>query len=403
MQEDDFTADTSGLPEIVRGHHDLHAAGGNCPDDVLDCFCSRRIEARGRLVEEQHGRIARQGARERETLLLATRQSPRRTRPQIFEPDELEQFGCSLLPIRAEDVRSLERIAYVAGRAAPEHDRALEHDGAVRRRHRFAAAPGYAAARDRDKSHRDTQQRGLAGAVRSDQDCRRSGSEDEGNPVEDRRCTGEDSGFYEHDRQVGNRRAHGHPAYRSPARRAPHASALMRITMAIKTAPSPIASGRSPFDVSSAIAVVIVRVNPSILPPTMIIAPTSAAARPNPASNAVTRENRASQISVATRRAGPTCIAASSSRYSAHKSSTVCRVKAAMIGATKTVCATIMACGVNRIPHEPSGPERDNVRKIANPTTTGGSPISALSTTIAPSRPGKRINAMNAPNGTPIA
>ena len=51
-----------------------------------------------------------------------------------------------------------------------------------------------------------------------------------------------------------------------------------------------MASGRSPFDVSSAIAVVMTRVKPSILPPTMSTAPTSAAARPKPASSALTRQ-----------------------------------------------------------------------------------------------------------------
>ncbi len=132
--------------------------------------------------------------------------------------------------------------------------------------------------------------------------------------------------------------------------------------MAISTMPSPIASGRSPFEVSSAIAVVMVRVKPSILPPTMMTAPTSAAARPKPASSAVTRLKRASQISVATRPSGPTFIAASSSRYSIHRSSMVWRVSAAMIGATRMVWAMIIACGVNRRPHDPSGPERDSRR-----------------------------------------
>ena len=55
-----------------------------------------------------------------------------------------------------------------------------------------------------------------------------------------------------------------------------------------------MASGRSPFDVSSAIVVVMVRVNPSIFPPTIINDPTSAAARQKPASNIVTRLKRAS-------------------------------------------------------------------------------------------------------------
>ena len=66
------------------------------------------------------------------------------------------------------------------------------------------------------------------------------------------------------------------------------------------------------------------------------------------------------------------------------------------------VCAITMACGVNNNPHVPSGPDRDNARKTASPTTTGGRPIMALSATMAASRPGKRVSAMNAPSGTPM-
>ena len=40
----------------------------------------------------------------------------------------------------------------------------------------------------------------------------------------------------------------------------------------------------------------------------------------------------------------------------------VWRVSAAMIGVTSTVCAMIIAGGVNSRPHEPSGPERDSSR-----------------------------------------
>ncbi len=66
--------------------------------------------------------------------------------------------------------------------------------------------------------------------------------------------------------------------------------------------PSASASGRSPLLVSSAIAVVMVRVTPSMLPPTIITAPTSEAARPNPASTMVSSETRVSQSSVGTAR-----------------------------------------------------------------------------------------------------
>ena len=60
------------------------------------------------------------------------------------------------------------------------------------------------------------------------------------------------------------------------------APALSASTMAISTMPSPSASGRSPLEVSSAMVVVITRVTPSMLPPTIITAPTSALARPRP-------------------------------------------------------------------------------------------------------------------------
>ena len=40
----------------------------------------------------------------------------------------------------------------------------------------------------------------------------------------------------------------------------------------------------------------------------------------------------------------------------------VWRVSAAMIGITSSACATIIAFGVNRMPSEPSGPERESRR-----------------------------------------
>ena len=62
--------------------------------------------------------------------------------------------------------------------------------------------------------------------------------------------------------------------------------------------PSANASSKFPFDVSKAIVVVITRVEPAIFPPTIITAPTSAIARPNPAKTAVKIENLASIIKV---------------------------------------------------------------------------------------------------------
>ena len=63
-----------------------------------------------------------------------------------------------------------------------------------------------------------------------------------------------------------------------------------------KIIPKAKAKGRSPLDVSSAIVVVITLVTWSIFPPTIITAPTSDIARPNPARNIVIKESLLSEI-----------------------------------------------------------------------------------------------------------
>ena len=73
---------------------------------------------------------------------------------------------------------------------------------------------------------------------------------------------------------------------------------LTIIAKKISIIPRAKASSRLPFDVSKAIVVVITRVDPAILPPTIITAPTSAIARPNPAQIAVKIENLASMINI---------------------------------------------------------------------------------------------------------
>ena len=92
------------------------------------------------------------------------------------------------------------------------------------------------------------------------------------------------------------------------------AAAFSSRTSAISTMPSPSASGRSPLLVSSAIVVVMTRVTPSMLPPTIITAPTSAIARPKPASSTVASENRVSHSSVSALRNVPRAEATSTAR-----------------------------------------------------------------------------------------
>ena len=244
-------------------------------------------------------------AGQRQPLLLAARQPPRRPRRQVRKPDQREQLGDPRVVPLARNVRGAgQRIADVGGGAAAQHHRALEHDGAPDRRHVGDAAPGHAAARSARSRPMATRSSvvlpapfgpistvGAPGAI-----VKRHAVEDRHRAA--RRRSRPRSGSA--DRRAA-RASLSPPAVRRRGARV-QASALTTMTMAISTMPSPIASGRSPLEVSSAIAVVMVRVKPSMLPPTMMMAPTSAAARPKPASSAVTRLKRASQISVATRR-----------------------------------------------------------------------------------------------------
>src|SRR5882762_387429 len=173
------------------------------------------------------------------------------------------------------------------------------------------------------------------------------------------------------------------------------------MTITIRMIPNPSASGRSPLLVSSAMVVVITRVTPSMFPPTIITAPTSAAARPNPARIVVSSENRVSQSSVRAAFTRPAPSERSCSSYSRQASSIAWRESAAMIGRIRIACATTIAEGVNRIPSAPNGPARESKRYTSNPTTTGGRPMRAFSTTITVCRPGKRPTAIAAPSGRP--
>ena len=213
MQQHDLAGQPFGLAEIVRRHHHLDAARGDGAHDVLDRLGGGGIEAGGRLVEEQHA---------------GSRASARASASRCCSPPDSRRAGPALEARRARPAASSsaarsgalgarhagggQRVTDIAGGAAPEHDRALEHDGAPRRRRRLASAPGDASARGGDKSHGRAQQRGLAGAVGSDQNGRCTRPERERNIVEDRHLAGDDSDFYEHDRQVGGGCAHAHPA-----------------------------------------------------------------------------------------------------------------------------------------------------------------------------------------------
>src|SRR5579884_4385856 len=97
--------------------------------------------------------VPRERAGEREPLLLAAGEAPRRSTLEAGQTDLRQQLGKARRAFVARHARGAERIAYIARDAASEHRRALEHDGTPRGRRRAAASPGNATACGGNESH----------------------------------------------------------------------------------------------------------------------------------------------------------------------------------------------------------------------------------------------------------
>jgi hypothetical protein len=109
-------------------------------------------------------------------------------------------------------------------------------------------------------------------------------------------------------------------------------------------------------------AVVIVRVKPRMLPPTIMMAPTSAMALPKAARKAVRSDARPSANSSAMLHAVDRPSMRARSPYSAHRSVAGRCANATTIGVARSVCATTIAVGVNSRPTDPKGPDRESRR-----------------------------------------
>ena len=143
------------------------------------------------------------------------------------------------------------------------------------------------------------------------------------------------------------------------------------------------------------------RVKPSMLPPTIITAPTSATARPKAVSAIINTAKRScSSISRADKN-GPAPSERSWSPPLRRASITNRRESAAMSGTTNTVCAITMAVGVKSKPHSPSGPERDSNKYTSKPTTTEGKASKVLTNHTSNAWPGQRATAKPAPKLRP--
>ena len=86
-------AEHLGLVHVVRGQQDGAAVGAEAFEDVPQLPPRLRVEAGGRLVEEQQVGIAGQRARHRQPLLLPARQLADPAVPLALELDEPQQLG----------------------------------------------------------------------------------------------------------------------------------------------------------------------------------------------------------------------------------------------------------------------------------------------------------------------
>ncbi len=93
---------------------------------LLANLCVERTE---RLVEQQHARLVRECARERDALLLAARQLARQAMVVAFERNELEQLRAPAAPLFAAHAAGTQRELDVVGHGHVAKQRVvLEHE-----------------------------------------------------------------------------------------------------------------------------------------------------------------------------------------------------------------------------------------------------------------------------------
>ncbi len=338
MQEDDVVGQALRLAEVVRRHHDRRAARMHARGRSLS---TSRVAPGSRLAvgssRNSTSGSQRPGAREREALLLAARQHARRAiararrgrRRASASRARIVALGAAARR-RASARRRRCRSAERRSSTGPlEHHRLSRGPPAAPARP-TSTVPAVGASRPCSRRSSTLLPAPLAPritvrgpALDRERRCRRgSGARRASNATPSRRSGSSDSGgacrrlsrsarcaASSHDVGAGVQREHDARAARCRA---------------------PSASGRSPLLVSSAIAVVITRVTPSMLPPTIITAPTSAIARPKPASTTVDEREahvpQQRQRGAAARRAERAQLLA----YSRHASSTTWRESAAI-------------------------------------------------------------------------
>jgi hypothetical protein len=163
------------LVHEVRGHDDGHAAPDHGVDVLPEPPPGQRVDARGRLVEEQHGRVVHHGAGERQALLEAQRQVARSAVEMRRELEAGDGAGEHPLPLRArEAIDAAEEVEVLADAQIAIEREFLRHvaDPAPRRRSGAveveAFDEGGAGRRPHQAAHH-LEGGGLAGAVGTEQ------------------------------------------------------------------------------------------------------------------------------------------------------------------------------------------------------------------------------------------
>src|SRR5262249_6496944 len=258
MQEHDLVGKAPRLAEIVRGHHDLRAREVDRADDLLDGARRRRIQVRRRLVEEQHLGRGGPGARQRQALLLADGERPRRPVREIGKARVIQHLADPRPSQRPRNALEPEGVVDVGGCRTAEHDRVLEHHGlAPAVSNGAGAVPAHGPGRRPEEPVAEPQEQALARPVRPEDDGARPAAQHQGDAVDQPLADGLEGELVEFQRKD---RSRCHQRWPRATSRRTKAAPLMISDSVIRISPRPSASGRSPLLVSSAIVVVITRV-----------------------------------------------------------------------------------------------------------------------------------------------
>ena len=109
IHEDDLIADLAGKPQLVGNHDHGHTSFRKGLHHVQYLTDEFRVERGGRLVEEQQLGLHRQGAGNRDPLLLPPGQLPRVCLTSVPQSDTIEQHVCLRRHLVAGSAENVDR------------------------------------------------------------------------------------------------------------------------------------------------------------------------------------------------------------------------------------------------------------------------------------------------------